>query len=86
MGCMDPVSREKIKSFSISHSCFWSYHATRMTFASFGSRILRNFVTNPESRRQKSSNPAYRETPSGPFRYQKSFVRGIIFVHTLLAH
>ena len=61
-------SRIPQENHVISHApqIIWTYPASRMTFAQFEARIPRNFVINPESRRQKRSYPASRETQSGP--------------------
>ena len=64
-GVWIPYPARKLSHFPHPAVGFWSYPASRMTFAQFESRIPRNFVTNPESRRQKRPNPASRETPSG---------------------
>ena len=60
-----------IKSSHFTHPevVFWSYPPSQMTITQFESRITRNFVTNPESRRQKRSYPASCETPSDPHKY-----------------
>ena len=54
----DLVSREKIAR--IPHK-FLPYRVSRTMFTLFESRIPRNCVSNPVSRRQKRSNPASRE-------------------------
>ena len=67
-GVWIPYPARKSSYFPHPAVAFWSYSSSRITFAQFKSRVPRNFVTNLESRRQKRSYPASRETTSGvPF-------------------
>ena len=73
-GVWIPYCARKLSHFPHPTVVFRSYPASQMAFAQFEFRIPRNFVANPESRRQKGLIPHPANPHRGP---HEGFVKDI---------